>query len=296
MKQLLVVGLGLMGCSAAAAARRQGYAVTGIDSQAERNAAALALGLVDQVATDIGAGVAGADLVLVAVPPAVAVDLLAQVFQAGVGPQVPVMDITSVKAQILEGLQQILGQLPAQFVPAHPMTGSHRQGPAAANAELFQGSLVFLTPVATTDPALLAQGAAFWRSLGASVQQVDALRHDAMVAATSHLPHLLAAGFMGYLAAKAEPALADFAGSGLRDFSRIAGGDPELWAQIFAGNQAALVTELDAWLAHLTRLRGLVAQQNWQGVRQQLYQARDFRARLVAHLPQWQQGAAEDAE
>jgi len=254
--RLLLIGTGLIGASFALAVRRAGAfdVVSGFDVDAAALASARRAGCVTEAVTSIEAGAATADAVLVAVPPR---DIVAAVAQAcaAVGTRaVPVFDVGSVKAPVIAGLVDRLGAVPADFVPCHPMAGAETRGADAADASLFEGRRVFLTPTSGTRPESIERVSGYWRSCGASVATITAERHDAAVALTSHLPHLLAFAYMARVGAADAGALA-FAGPGFRDFTRIAASDPALWGQILDANRAPVGAELDALIGLLERLR-----------------------------------------
>ena len=252
-ERVAVLGLGLLGGSVAAAARARGVAkrVVGVSRGRENAAAALAAGLVDEATCDGAAGVAGADLVVLCTPVFAMAETLARVaprLAAGA----LVSDVGSVKAPLVETLP---GLLPpgVHYVGAHPMAGSHETGLRHARPDLFEGAACVLTPTAATPPDALARVRGFWAALGARLFERDPTRHDAEVAWVSHLPHALAFAYADSLAS-APPSAFALRGSGFRDFTRIAGSDPELWADILATNAKALAAPLAASAAALAQL------------------------------------------
>ncbi len=303
MSRLLVIGVGLIGGSFAGGARDAGLfaEVIGADADADNLARAQQLGLINQSLADWQAAIPNVDAVLVAVPPGVVVNVLSQVFQAGLPDHALVFDATSTKSSVVSGLQRELAGLPANFVPVHPMAGSELQGPAAARPDLYQNSQVFLTPTTDTAPDAVAKVRSWWEQLGASCHEIDAAQHDAMAALSSHLPHLLASAYMAFLgtAARREgvtddtkphtssTALTPFAGPGLRDFSRIAAAEPTLWRDIFAANRHLLLDELDELLVHLGRIRAELAAEQDDALVRMLTDGRDLRRQLARHLPNW---------
>jgi prephenate dehydrogenase len=290
VKTLLVAGTGLIGGSFALAARKAHLfdRVLGVD-RADVLAHAQRLGIIDAGADDLASGVAQADVVFVAVPPGVTAAVLADVFHhAPAHPQV-VFDGASVKRAVIDELHARVGALPSSFVPAHPMAGSERHGPAAASADLYAGCHVFLTPERETGADALQCVRDLWEGLGAHVHETGADRHDEMVAITSHLPHLVAYAYMALvadrsLAAGSEggtPPLAQYAGSGFRDFTRIAASDPALWRQILEANRDQVAAQLDAISTRLAGLRGLLAAGRFDDLQAELERARDAHAGVV---------------
>jgi len=201
--RLLLIGTGLIGASFALAARRAGVfdAVSGFDVDAAALGSALRAGSLTQAVTSIEAGIEHADAVLVAVPPREIVGAVVRVYAAMGTRTVPVFDVGSIKVPVVGGLIDCLGTVPATFVPCHPMAGAEHRGPEAADAALFEGRTVFLTPTAGTQPAAIERVALWWRACGAQVSVTTAERHDAAVALTSHLPHLLAFAYMARVGA-----------------------------------------------------------------------------------------------
>lgn len=249
--RLHVVGTGLIGASFALAARRSGRfrQISGSDIDAARLERAVAVGAVD------GEGdPRAADAVLVAVPVGRVAEVVAGLCREGLKDSVTLFDVGSAKQRPIEELTARLGRLPPNFVPCHPMAGSEQSGPEAADAALFRGRRVFVTPQGATDSEHLERVRSWWRACGAEVRETTPAFHDRMVALTSHLPHLLAAAFLGSIDPDEGVALKDFAGPGFADFTRIAGGDPELWRDIAASNRDAIRDRLAVYLDAVTEL------------------------------------------
>ncbi len=279
MPTLLVIGTGLMGASFAMAARRANIfdVVLGCDRDARAAAAALEMGAVDEVVSDLGSGVARADAVLVAVPTGAIADLIRAVAAAQSVPR-PIFDLGGVKAPILAALAAN-GGVPPQFVPCHPMAGSEAQGAAAASDDLFRGRTVIVTPHDGVDPAAAATVRAWWRRCGAEIVSTDAARHDAAVGLTSHLPHVVAFELMAQVGD--DDALFPFAGPGFRDFTRIAGSDPALWRHVLLDNRAEVIAALDGLLERLERIRRLLADGDAVALEAALQAGRDARRRYL---------------
>lgn len=252
VNHLHVVGTGLIGASFAMAVRRAACftRITGADADPGRVARALELGIIDAE----GDGV-GADAVLVAVPVGQIVPVVVALDRTGVAQSSTLFDVGSAKQQPLAGLAEALGSVPGNFVPCHPMAGSDQSGPEAASAGLFRGKRVFITPRPETELVHLERVRDWWQACGAQVSETSAEYHDAAVALTSHLPHLLAAAFVALIAERDDASIMEFAGSGFADFTRIAGGDPALWRDIVASNRDAIATQLQAFAALLGELQ-----------------------------------------
>ncbi len=254
--RLVVLGLGLVGGSVALAARERGLAQRVIGAGGRRSRLELAhrRGLVDEI-DEPAAAAHGADLLVLATPVGVMSGVLEEV-----APQLSsgalVTDVGSVKAVLAETLP---GLLPpgVSYVGAHPMAGSHLRGIEHARADLFEGAGCAVTPLPGTDADAVSRVVGFWQALGARVVMRDPGVHDREVAWISHLPHTLAFSFAHALA-KAPRAAGELAGGGFRDFTRIARGDPKLWADILSTNRKALVGPLQACGEALSRLASAV--------------------------------------
>jgi prephenate dehydrogenase len=242
-RRLVVVGVGLLGGSLALAARQRGVAacVVGAGRRRESLERALARGVVDEIA-DGPAAARDADAVVLATPIFAMAERLRDL-APGLRPGTLVTDVGSVKALLVETLP---GLLPpgVHYVGAHPMAGSHRRGVEHARADLFEGAACVLTPVAGTDPDALRRARALWEAVGCRVVLRDPGRHDDEVAWMSHVPHALAFAFARAIEAAPSEA-GEVAGSGFRDFTRIARSEPELWSEILAGNRKAIAGPLE---------------------------------------------------
>lgn len=230
---LTIVGVGLIGASVGCATRRHHLArrVIGIDRAPEVAARALAIGALDEVDLQLGPAVAMADLVLFATPVDQIVDAVLEAASA-CRPDTLLTDVGSAKARIVRDVEA--GGWPVTcFVGGHPLAGSEKRGPEHADPDLFQGRVVVLTPTERTDVRALGKVSSFWESLGARVRIMDAAEHDWAVAFVSHLPHLAAAALIRAVPEKA----AGMAATGFRDTTRVAAGDPALWAGILVQNR-----------------------------------------------------------
>ncbi len=242
--KIAVVGVGLMGGSLAAALRAGGFAseIVGIDTNPASLTVARHRGLIDRAAA-LGA-VAEVDIVVLATPVGALAALLRDIATLKAARTV-ITDMGSVKAPVAAAAEA-LGL--RTFIPAHPIAGAEHAGPEGADAALFQGRVVILTPTADPDPEALALVESLWRSTGARLVYSDARRHDELVAYTSHLPHMLAFACAELLDEQGQvPEWIPFAGSGLRDFLRIAGSDPVMWRDICQANRQALARALQGY-------------------------------------------------
>lgn len=246
---LSVIGCGLMGASFALAAKAAGVVdrITGYSPSASTRDQALALGVIEHAANSAAEAVQGADLVVLAVPVAATSSTFAALAGA-LAPTALLMDMGSTKQDVVAAARAHLGARLPCFVPAHPIAGKEKAGVAHADAHLYRGKRVILTPLDSSERANVQAAAALWRALGSEVLEMDAARHDKIFAAVSHLPHLLAFALVRSVAEQAEGAeYLRLAGSGFRDSTRIAASPSWVWRDILFANQ----TEVRAQLQHL---------------------------------------------
>jgi prephenate dehydrogenase len=255
--RLALLGCGLIGGSAAAGWRASGQIthVVAYDRDPAASAEAVRLGIADRAVTSPAEAVTAADLVLLAVPVGAMQQVMAQCASA-LPAHALVTDVGSSKASVIAAARATLGQALPRFVPGHPIAGGELPGVAHANARLFAGKLAITTPMPETDAAALASVEALWRGAGARVLRMDAAGHDAIFAAVSHLPHLLAFALVARIASEPDGAekLA-YAGAGFRDFTRIAASSPEMWRDVCLANGAAIAAELAGYRALLDELQ-----------------------------------------
>nr|WP_229416828.1 prephenate dehydrogenase/arogenate dehydrogenase family protein [Massilia eburnea] len=203
--------------------------------------------------------IAGADLILLAAPVAQTARILQSILPH-LDATTIVTDAGSTKTDVVAAARAVMGERVRQFIPGHPIAGRETNGPDAAIVDLYKGKKTVLTPLAENDPAAVDRVAAAWKACGAIIHTLTPEDHDKVFAAVSHLPHLLAYALVDDIERKPHSDLLfQYAASGFRDFTRIAGSSPEMWRDISLANQAALLTELDAYLAQLTRLRASLA-------------------------------------
>ena len=266
--KVVIVGVGLIGGSFALALKSAGAAreIVGMERSAQALERALELGIVDGIATSAAEAMAGADLVLLAAPVAQTGTILAALLPF-LEPGTVITDAGSTKADVVAAARATLGGRAGQFVPAHPIAGRESNGPDAALAGLYRGKKVVVTPLPDNAAGDIERVAAAWRLCGAVVHTLTPEQHDKVFAAVSHLPHLLAFALVDDIANKPHAGLLfQYAASGFRDFTRIAGSSPEMWRDISLANRDALLGELDAYLAQLTALRARLAAGDGPGV------------------------------
>lgn len=244
---LAVVGVGLIGGSFAAALKRAGCVgkVLGAGRRPETLQEAVRLGLIDE-AVSLSEAAARADLIFLAAPVG-AFEAIFRELAPALGPKTVITDGGSTKQNVIEAARAGLQARIAQFVPGHPMAGSHEKGPQAADPNLYVGRRVMLTPLVENHPQDVEFVRRAWQACGANVVSIEPTQHDGVVAAISHMPHWVAALFMEYITHSDDSVLKlQTAGSGFRDFTRVAQGSPEMWRDIFIANRAAMLVELQA--------------------------------------------------
>ena len=278
--RLAVVGLGLLGGSVAKAARARGLArsIVAVGRRLETIEAARQDGTVDEVTTDLAAGVAGADFCLLATPVTTLEGLLPAVWGAAADGAL-ITDVGSTKASIVAATDRLAGQRPLRFVGSHPMAGSEKSGYGVARADLFQGATVVLTPTERTDAAALERVAALWDAFGARVLRLEPAAHDRAVAAVSHLPHFVADALVDAVL-RMDAGFFEVAGRGFRDTTRIAAGSPPMWREIFHDNRAALAEALAAFRKSLDHLEAMVAAGDGEALERELDRLKQVRDRL----------------
>lgn len=284
LNRIVIFGVGLIGGSFALALKRANAVkqVIGVGRRAETLRRAQSLGIIDAIGD--ASSVAGADLVLIAAPVAQTEALLRELaphLKAGT----VVTDAGSTKSDVVQAARAALGDKIAQFVPGHPIAGREQNGPEAALAELYQGKKVVLTALPENAPESVTMVASAWQLCGAHVHHLSADEHDAVFAAVSHLPHLLAYALVDDIAARNNAdRLFQYAASGFRDFTRIAGSSPEMWRDISLANRTALLAELDAYAAQLSSLRTLLVAADGAALEQVYARAQSARQAWIAAI------------
>jgi prephenate dehydrogenase len=274
-----IVGPGLIGGSMGLALRQRGLAerVVGIGRRQVSLDKALEAGAVDEATLEPAEGVAGAELVVLATPIGAfgaLIEQLAPALRAGA----LLTDVASTKTEVVETITAGLRGRPDVFyVPTHPMAGSEQSGPEAARADLFEGAVCVITPLADTFPEHKARITELWRALGADVLSMTPQAHDRAVARTSHLPHLAAAALLEMLEEPDGPLCA----TGLIDTTRVASGKPEIWIDICATNREPVREALRSYGRLIERMAEALDEGNLGALEQILTEARDSRERLV---------------
>lgn len=254
--RVVIVGVGLIGGSFALALKQAGLArsVVGVGRQQANLQQALELGVIDQ-ALPLAEAVTGADLIFLAVPVA-QTEAVLRSLAPHLAAHALITDGGSTKQDVIAAARAALGEKFSQFVAAHPIAGSEFNGAAAARVDLYQARRVILCPEADTPAAALATVRAVWQACGAQVSDMPAAQHDAVFAAVSHLPHMLAFAYMNHVLASDDAELKlQMGGTGFRDFTRIGGGNADMWADIALANRKDVLDEIAHFQATLEQLK-----------------------------------------
>lgn len=268
IQRLCIIGVGLIGGSLARALKAANAVgeVVGCGRDDSQLQLARQLGVVDRIETDIAAAVREAEVVVLAVPVG-AMEGVLRAMAPALDTRTVVTDVGSTKGSVVEAAARVFGTVPPGFVPGHPIAGTEQSGVAASFAELYHKRRVILTPLVDTDPAALATVRAMWQMAGAEVVAMTVQHHDEVLAATSHLPHILAYTLVDTLARMEEHTeIFRFAAGGFRDFTRIASSDPRMWHDICLANRDAILRMIDRYSADLARLRGAIEQSDGNAI------------------------------
>ena len=287
-KRLCIIGLGLIGGSIARAARRQGLAAQIVSYAPENFQAnlqtALELGVIDNRYTDVFAAVEQADCVIIATP----VGAVQNIFRE-LAPHwrddVVYSDACSTKGSVVAAALAVFGRVPANFIPAHPIAGAERSGVEASSADLFSDKRLIITPLAGSDAQALAKIRLFWHKIGAQVAEMTVEHHDTVLAATSHLPHILAFTLVGLLGRKDEQReIFKYAAGGFKDFSRIASSDATMWLDICLANKQEILPLIQQFQAELSAIAQELEQNQVQPLFESFTYARNARQRYLDQL------------
>ena len=289
-EQLGLIGCGLMGGSFALAMKRAGLVkrVVGYSKSPSTTERARQMGVIDVEAPSALLAVSGADIVLIAVPVA-ATEATFKAIKHLVTPNMLIMDVGSTKRDVIDAGRRALREQIGSFVPAHPITGKEVSGVAHADADLYTGKQVILTPIERTLPDQLKNAFDVWAGLGCRVVQMTPESHDAAFAAVSHLPHLISFALMNAISSQpmADEYLA-LAGPGFRDFTRIAASDPQMWRDIMISNREELLAQSQLFQRNLQAIEQMISIGNADGLEDLIEHASQARANwtMTSHKPQ----------
>ncbi len=281
LDKVVIIGVGLIGGSFALALRKAGLAkhIVGVGRSQQNMQHALKHNVIDEIATDIASALHNANLVLLAMPVGQTADIMAHM-AAHLQANTIITDAGSTKQDVIAAARH---HLPLQnrhhFVPGHPIAGAEQSGVHAAQADLYDSKHVILTPLPETSADAVEYVRQLWQACGAQVSLMSADEHDRVLAATSHLPHVLAFTLMNHLHHSTDhpDTLLRFAGSGFRDFTRIASSSPEMWRDICLANREVLLKQIEAYQNELNSLREILKNNDNQALEQAFSRARRIR-------------------
>ncbi len=286
IKRLAVIGVGLIGGSLARALRKAQAveSIIGCGRSKENLEKAQQLGVIDEYTHDIAVAVNEADMVFLAIPLG-AMKAAFSAMQGHLAADAVITDGGSSKASVVNDACAVFGAVPEQFVPGHPIAGTENNGVEASFAELYQNRRVILTPLAHTDANAIEQVRAMWRHCGAEVSEMSVEHHDEVLAATSHLPHMLAFGLVDALARmKENDEIFRYAAGGFRDFTRIASSNPVMWRDVCLANGPALSKMLSAFAGEMNELAQIIDAGDGDHLLQVFSRAKAARDRFVDGL------------
>ncbi|MEA3404549.1 MAG: prephenate dehydrogenase/arogenate dehydrogenase family protein [Pseudomonadota bacterium] len=268
LHKITIVGVGLIGGSFAKGIKEAGLAdiVMGYGKNESNLKIGVELGVIDCYSTDMQEAVSDSDLVLLGVPLGAMQSVLKEM-QPFLKESAIITDVGSAKMSVIEAVESAFGHVPSRFVAGHPIAGKEKSGVTAASSDLFVDHRVLLTPTDATDADALATVESLWKALGACVSTMEPGYHDEVLAATSHLPHLLAFSLVDLL--NEHPELGNvfqYTAGGFRDFTRIASSDAVMWRDISVNNSKAIAKWLRNYQQSLSNLIDMVENQDADGL------------------------------
>jgi len=256
IERLAIIGVGMIGASLALALKQAGAVnhVVGCGRNQLNLQKGVDLGVIDSYTTSVAEAASSADVVVLATP----LGAMKQIFEAIadiVSEHTVITDTGSTKGSVIEAAQTVLGNKISRFVPGHPIAGAEKSGVEAGLADLYQNRRVILTPLESTDPEAVGTIESMWQVCGASIEYLGVEHHDKVLAATSHLPHMLAYGLVNYLSSLNDhDEIFKYAAGGFRDFTRIASSDPVMWRDVCISNGEALLTLIEGYKNELDQV------------------------------------------
>ncbi len=281
--RLAILGVGLIGGSLARALRAAGYVreIAGYGRSLGNLELAVEQGVIDRAAIGVAEAVHGADMVVLAVPVGSMAELL-KALDGVTAPHAVVTDVGSVKQSVVDAARMALAERYPQFVPGHPLAGNEQSGVSASDARLFHGRRVILTPEPETSPVATKRVEAMWQATGAQVVMMPAEAHDRLLAASSHLPHVLAYALVDLLIRQDDHhAIFECAAGGFRDFTRIAASDPVMWRDICLANDKAIVSWLQRYREKLGEMIAAIERGDGQWLFEAFARAKHARQKYV---------------
>lgn len=269
MDNLLIFGVGLIGGSIALECQKKTMFNQVIGVQREGGtplSSFVSIGMLDKISKNIDADIEQADLIIIATPVAQIQNILNTIYPS-LSSRTIVIDVGSTKSNIINFAKEELKEKFSQFVGSHPIAGSEQHGPAAAITNLFEGKDIVLTPEAETDSNKLKSTIQFWEDLGGIIKIMNPLEHDQIFSTVSHIPHLIAYNMVNLIAQKNNTdTLLEFAASGFKDFSRIAGSSPEVWKDISLANKEAILNDLELFIKEIDKTSKLIKNNDYNAL------------------------------
>ena len=266
MNNLLIFGVGLIGGSIALESQKKQMfnQVIGVQREGGTSLSTfVSNGMIDRISEDLNKDIKQADFIVIATPVAQIENIL-KIIAPSLSQRTIVIDVGSTKSNIMHFAKKELKEKFSQFVGCHPIAGSERHGPSAAKINLFKNRDIILTPENETDPNKLELTSKFWKDLGGIIKTMRPLEHDQIFSTVSHIPHLIAYNMVNLIAGKSNTdTLLEFAASGFKDFSRIAGSSPEVWKDISLANKVAILNDLDLFVKEINKTALLIKNEDY---------------------------------
>ncbi len=286
INKLCIIGVGLIGGSLARALREKGYCnnIVGSSRSASHLQKAVDLGVIDSYSTDMQQAAAGADVIIVCVPLG-AMEMVFSQLKDVITPETIITDVGSSKQSVVDAAQRAFGEIPSNLIPGHPIAGTEKSGVEASFAELFQRRKVIITPLEHNDLQQVKQIEQMWQQTGAEVRQMTVRHHDEVLAATSHLPHVLAFGIVDTLAKMdSQQEIFEYAAGGFRDFTRIASSDPVMWRDICINNREAVLKVMRSYISDMETMYDLIDNSDGDAIKSSFEEAKAIRDRFNVML------------
>jgi prephenate dehydrogenase len=285
IERLAIIGVGMIGSSLALALKRAGVVghVVGCGRNQANLEKGIELGVIDSYQLSIADAIEAADTVVVAVPLG-AMESVFQKISDGITDEMVITDVGSAKASVVRIAEACFGARAGQFVPGHPIAGAEKSGVEAGLADLYQNRRVILTPLDSTDPTAMARIEQMWLSCGARIDILGVDHHDKVLAATSHLPHMLAYSLVNYLSNLNEhDEIFNYAAGGFMDFTRIASSDPVMWRDVCISNGDALLSFIEGFKSELDQVSNAIRDQDGERLLQLFGKAKSERDLLIGN-------------
>jgi prephenate dehydrogenase len=285
IERLAIIGVGMIGSSLALALKQAGVVghVVGCGRNQANLEKGIELGVIDSYQLSIADAIEAADTVVVAVPLG-AMESVFQKISDGITDEMVITDVGSAKASVVRIAEACFGARAGQFVPGHPIAGAEKSGVEAGLADLYQNRRVILTPLDSTDPTAMARIEQMWLSCGARIDILGVDHHDKVLAATSHLPHMLAYSLVNYLSNLNEhDEIFNYAAGGFMDFTRIASSDPVMWRDVCISNGDALLSFIEGFKSELDQVSNAIRDQDGERLLQLFGKAKSERDLLIGN-------------